>query len=207
MDISTLVRNENVAARIKEGVTAQASALAAINPAALEFVTLIPWDYESDDIPAIVKHGRDLYNDDFDGNHNLRAYFGDVATLALAGGAAISFQNRKKEDIHTTGLDAVNLPKHDLKAAASAARESLGQGRDSGGGRPKGSAKTPEKAPAQVVFSTVEFNSLLAGLFANTKNPLPTLNKSLEPYRCAVVSAADLAAFNAWKKANTKPAK
>ena len=204
MDVSTIIRNDAVAAKINEGVTAQASALQAINAAALEFVTLIPRDYESDDIPAIVKQGRDLYNDDFDGNHNLRAYFGDVATLALAGNAPISFQNRKKEDVHTTGLDAVDLPKHDLKAAASAVREDLGQARESGGGR---KPKTPEKAPAQVVFSLTEFKTQVRGLFGNTKNPLPTINKVLSEYHCAVVSSADLEAFNAWKKANTKPAK
>lgn len=203
MDISTIVRNDAVAAKINEGVTAQASALQAINAAALEFVTLIPRDYESDDIPAIVKQGRDLYNDDFDGNHNLRAYFGDVATLALAGNAPISFQNRKKEDVHTTGLDAVDLPKHDLKAAASAVREDLGQARESGGGR---KPKTPEKAPAQVVFSLTEFKSQLAGLFGHSSDPVKVLCDMLAEYHTAAISSADLEAFNKWKKANAKKA-
>ena len=204
MDVSTIARNEDVAARISEGVTAQASALAAINAAAIEFVSLIPRDYESDDIPAIVKQGRDLYNDDFDGNHNLRAYFGDVATLALAGSAPISFQNRKKEDVHTTGLDAVDLPKHDLKAAASAVREDLGQARESGGGR---KPKTPEKAPAQVVFSLTEFKTQVRGLFGHSSDPIGVLNKVLAEYHTGAISAADLDAFNKWKARNTKAAK
>ena len=164
-------------------------------------------------MPAIIKHGRSLYAEDFQSNQNLSAWFGDVATLSLLGNAPISFEVKRtvagkpeKQEMHTTAAEAVTLSKHDLKAAASAAREGAGIGRESGGGR---KPTTPTSAPpqAKTVFSTVEFNGLLAGLFGHSKNPVAVLNKSLAEYRCAVIGAGDLEAFTAWKKANTKAAK
>lgn len=182
MDAKTIEHNLNVATRIHEGVRAQGTALAAINSAALEFVSLIPWDYESSDIPAIVKQGRELYSEDFDGNHNLSAYFGDVATLSMAGDMPISYLDRKKEEQHTTGTGAVGLSKHDLKSAAKAAREEMGIARAAGGGR------TPRQpaGPAEQVFSLSEFKRQLAGLFGNSKNPVKVLNDTLAEYHCEV---------------------
>lgn len=182
MDAKTIEHNLNVATRIHEGVRAQGTALAAINSAALEFVALIPWDYKPEDVPSIVKQGRELYSEDFDGNHNLSAYFGDVATLSMAGDMPISFVDRKKEEQHTTGTGAIGLSKHDLKSAAKAAREEMGIARAAGGGR------TPRQpaGPVEQVFSLAEFKRQLAGLFGNSKNPVKVLNDTLAEYHCEV---------------------
>ena len=183
-----LVRNENVANKIAEGVELGASALERIKSAAIEFVELIPWDYESDQIPEIIKQGRALYKDDFNGDHNLSAWFGDCATLAMAGSAPVSFQNTKKEDMHTTAQDALKLSKHNLKSAAKAARDDIGIGRASGGGR---SAKQPKNTGVQHVFSAIEFKSQLAGLFGNSQNPVKVLNDMLAEYHCEVTPIAE----------------
>jgi len=182
MDAKKIEHNLNVATRIHEGVRAQGTALAAINSAALEFVALIPWDYKPEDVPSIVKQGRELYSEDFDGNHNLSAYFGDVATLSMAGDMPISFVDRKKEEQHTTGTGAGGLSKHDLKSAAKAAREEMGIARAAGGGR------TPRQptGPVEQVFSLAEFKRQLAGLFGNSKNPVKVLNDTLAEYHCEV---------------------
>lgn len=210
----TAQRDETIAASIREGVEMAQSALAVIRNAALQFVDgLNPTGLESAAIPAVVKQAKDLYNEDFGGDHNARAYFGDVITLALAGSLPISFEKqvtkdgkREKVDVHTTGAEATRLAKHDLRAAAKAVREELGTSRASGGGRPP---QTPQTAPSQAVtvFSMVELKSLLAGLWAHSAAPDAVLNKALEEYHVAVVSAADLEAFQKWQAENTKPAK
>ena len=82
MEVQDIARNEEIASLIASGVETQASALAMVRSAALQFAELIPRDYEANDVPAIVKHGRSLYADEFNGDHNLSAYFGDVATLS-----------------------------------------------------------------------------------------------------------------------------
>jgi hypothetical protein len=182
MEVKDIARNEDIAGMITSGVEAQASALAIIRSAALQFADLIPRDYESNDVPAIVKHGRSLYADEFNGDHNLSAYFGDVATLSMAGNMPISYVDRKKEEQHTTGIGAVGLAKHDLKSAAKAAREEMGIARAAGGGR------TPRQptGPAEQVFSLAEFKRQLAGLFGNSKNPVKVLNDTLAEYHCEV---------------------
>lgn len=182
MDVKEIARNEDIAGMITNGVEAQASALAIIRSAALQFADLIPRDYESKDVPAIVKHGRALYAEEFNDNHNLSSYFGDVATLSMAGDMPISFVDRKKEEQHTTGTGAVGLAKHDLKSAAKAAREEMGIARAAGGGR------TPRQptAPVEQVFSLAEFKRQLAGLFGHSKNPVKVLNDALAEYHCEV---------------------
>jgi hypothetical protein len=182
MEVKDIARNEEVAVLIASGVETQASALAMVRSAALQFAELIPRDYESNDVPAIVKHGRALYADEFNGDHNLSAYFGDVATLSMAGDMPISFVDRKKEEQHTTGTGAVALSKHDLKSAAKAAREEMGIARAAGGGR------TPRQptGPVEHVFSLAEFKRQLAGLFGNSKNPVKVLNDTLAEYHCEV---------------------
>ena len=182
MEVQDIARNEEIASLIASGVETQASALAMVRSAALQFAELIPRDYEANDVPAIVKHGRSLYADEFNGDHNLSAYFGDVATLSMAGDMPISFVDRKKEEQHTTGTGAVALSKHDLKSAAKAAREEMGIARAAGGGR------TPRQpaGPAEQVFSLSEFKRQLAGLFGNSKNPVKVLNDTLAECHCEV---------------------
>jgi len=182
MDVKEIARNEEIASLIASGVEAQGTALAMVRNAALQFAELIPRDYKPEDVPSIVKHGRDLYADEFSGDHNLSAYFGDVATLSMAGDMPISFVNRKKEEQHTTGTGAVELSKHDLKSAAKAAREDMGIGRAAGGGR------TPRQpnGPVEHVFSLAEFKCQLAGLFGHSKNPVKVLNDVLAEYHCEV---------------------
>lgn len=182
MEVKDIARNEEIASLIASGVETQASALAMVRSAALQFADLIPRDYESNDVPAIVKHGRSLYADEFNGDHNLSAYFGDVATLSMAGDMPISFVDHKKEEQHTTGTGAVALSKHNLKSAAKAAREEMGIARAAGGGR------TPRQPTASVeyVFSLDEFKRQLAGLFGHSKNPVKVLNDTLAEYHCEV---------------------
>ena len=148
MEVKDIARNEEIASLIASGVETQASALAMVRSAALQFAELIPRDYESNDVSSIVKHGRALYADEFNGDHNLSAYFGDVATLSMAGDMPISFVDRKKEEQHTTGTGAVGLSKHDLKSAAKAAREEMGIARAAGGGRTP--RQTTKAVPAPI---------------------------------------------------------
>lgn len=183
MEVKDIARNEEVASLIASGVETQASALAMVRGAALQFAELIPRDYESSDVSAIVKHGRSLYADEFSGDHNLSAYFGDVATLSMAGDMPISFLDTKKEEQHTTGTGALTLSKHNLKSAAKAARDELGIARAAGGGR---TPRQTTKAVPQQVFSLEEFKRQLAGLFGNSKNPVKVLNDTLAEYHCEV---------------------
>ena len=187
MDLTNLVRNESIAAQISEGAQTAASALNIVRHAAIEFVSLIPWDYESKDIPAIIKHGRALYKEDFQGDTNLSAWFGDCATLAMAGNASLSFVDDKKEEHQTTAEKALGLSKHKLKAAAKAARDDMEIGRASGGGR---TPKTPTSAPVQHVFSLIELKSQLDGLFSHSADPVAVLNKVLADYKCEVTPIA-----------------
>jgi uncharacterized protein with PIN domain len=72
--------------------------------------------------------------------HNVKAIFGDCLTLAAAGqqGVTVTVVTKDATGNHDTDIsatDAIDQPKHGLRAAASQARELLGIGRASGGGR------------------------------------------------------------------------
>jgi hypothetical protein len=211
-----ITRNTSIASTISKGVEEQKSALNHIRNAALQFVDSIKGKYSNDDIPAIVSTGRDIYRADFDGNSNLVSWFGDVATLALAKDAPVSFPHTKtvegkkiESEVHTTGTDAAKLAKHQVRSAAKALRDDLGQGRAEGGGRKPQTEKT---APAQsegvsgeTVFSPSEFKRQLNGLFGHSKNPSQVLNKFVESYGYVVVSKENYdKAINAAKAAPTK---
>lgn len=182
MNVKEIARNEEIASLITSGVEAQGTALALVRNAALQFAELIPWDYKPEDVSKIIEHGRALYADEFGGDHNLSAYFGDVATLSMSGDIPITYLDRKKKEQHTTGTGALTLSKHDLKSAAKAAREELGIARAAGGGR------TPRQpnGPVEHVFSLAEFKCQLAGLFGHSKNPVKVLNDALAEYHCEV---------------------
>jgi hypothetical protein len=182
MEVKDIARNEEIASLIASGVETQASALAMVRSAALQFAELIPRDYEPENVPKIIEHGRALYADEFDGDNNLSAYFGDVATLSMSGNIPITYLDRKKQEQHTTGTGALTLSKHDLKSAAKAAREELGIGRAAGGGR----KPRQTTGPVEHVFSLDEFKRQLAGLFGNSKNPVKVLNDTLAEYHCEV---------------------
>lgn len=177
-------RDNTVSMTIREGVAMSRSALETLRNAALLFVkTVNPTGLESNNIMGVVQYAKELYADDFADDSNAKSYFGDVVLLSLAGSMPISFVDRKKAEIQTTGEKATQLAKHDLKTAAKTVREELGEARASGGGR---KPKTPTKASIQHVFSAVEFKSQLAGLFGNSQNPVKVLNDMLAEYHCEV---------------------
>ena len=201
MDLTKIVLNDAIVATIKKGVEHSATARGCIREAALEYINGLPFEYTTDDIGDIVKHGRELYRDIFNGDNNLFTYFGEVITLKMAGDMPVSFVDSKNKEQQMTAVEAIDLTKHDLQKAAKAVRDDLGIGRESGGGR---KPQTPTSAPVQHVFSMVEFKSQLAGLFGHSKNPVEVLNTILAEYHTAAVSSADLEAFNKWKASNTK---
>ena len=208
-DLTSVVRVDSVAAQIAAGVEMQASALNTIREAALEFVGGIQIKYETDDVPEIVAHGRMIYSDDFNGDHNLRAWFGDVATLALCADSPISFEQvrtvkgkKVKSDKHTTGEEAATMSKHDLKKAATALREDIGAGRAKGAGRPAGTPTAPtgdtKASTAKWVFNVTEFKALLAGLFEHSTGAVAALNKQLDAHGLIAIPKGDHAEFRKW---------
>lgn len=74
------------------------------------------------------------YADAIDGDANVRANFKDALTLLACAESPISIEVRG-EEIQTTAAEAVDMPKHTMKAAAKAVRDDNGMGRKSGGGR------------------------------------------------------------------------
>lgn len=105
---------------------------------------------------AAVKEVRDHYSEYFQGDHNLRAVFSDFLTLHYAADAPLSIERKVDgavQEVHTTGGEAVELPKHDMRKAAKAIREQEGEARASGGGR---SARTTTNAPAQAIFASAK---------------------------------------------------
>jgi hypothetical protein len=87
-----------------------------------------------------VELGMSTYAEDFTkAGHNVRANVKDALTLAVAGEAPVSY-TYKNEDKHTTAREAVDLPKHEFKAAVKAVREDNNMSRAPGAGRP---VKTP----------------------------------------------------------------
>ena len=80
------------------------------------------------------------YRETLDGDHNVRANFKDALTLLACAESPVSLSVRG-EEIQTTAGEAVDQPKHVMKAAAKAVREDNGIGRREGAGRkPKSEA-------------------------------------------------------------------
>jgi hypothetical protein len=82
-------------------------------------------------------------------NHNIRAIFKDVITLRAAESCPVSVdvigKDGKKVEAHIAAAEAVDLPKHALRAAAQEVREVHGLGRKKGAGR---KAEAPKDVPA-----------------------------------------------------------
>ena len=74
------------------------------------------------------------YREAIDGDANVRANFKDALTLLACADSPVSIEVRG-EEIQTTAAEAVDMPKHAMKAAAKAIRDDNGMGRKSGGGR------------------------------------------------------------------------
>ena len=95
-----------------------------------------------------------LYSDIYGNDHNVKANFKDALFLYALGDMPISFETRKGEEMHIVASEAVDLSKHDMKKAVKEAREDLGLGRKSGGGRKPRTEKTApviKASPSQLV--------------------------------------------------------
>ena len=98
----------------------------------------------------------DLYSDIYGKDHNVKANFKDALFLYALGDMPLSFENRKGKEVHLTAEEAVDLSKHDMKKAVKEAREDLGLGRKTGGGRkktvtPGTNAKPEDTKPGEVI--------------------------------------------------------
>ena len=89
------------------------------------------------------------YREAIDGDANVRANFKDALTLLACADSPVSIEVRG-EEIQTTAAEAVDMPKHAMKAAAKAVRDDNGMARKSGGGR---KAKSEEAENASRVSS------------------------------------------------------
>ena len=94
------------------------------------------------------------YADAIDGDQNVRANFKDALTLLACADSPVSIEVRG-EEIQTTAAEAVDMPKHAMKAAAKAIRDDNGMGRKAGGGR---KAKS-EEAESASRLSSVPLNT------------------------------------------------
>jgi hypothetical protein len=143
----------NVIAHLKTACEASRSMLDACKSAAFE--AKIQLD-EKTECPqkrtdAVVALYADIYGKD----HNVKANFKDALFLYALGDTPISFETRKGEEMHTTAEEAVQLSKHDMKKAVKEARDDLGLGRKSGGGRKPRTEKTApviKANPSQLVL-------------------------------------------------------
>lgn len=133
----TTQANKQVIAHIGEAMEARATLYSSLRFAA---AAAAPELDTSKDAKVAVGEVVDRYAEHFtgDGAHNDKAVFGDFLLLHYAADAPITFVRKVKgveEPEHTTGEKATQLSKHDMRKAASAAREDLGIGRAAGGGR------------------------------------------------------------------------
>ena len=103
-------------------------------------------------------------------NHNIRAIFKDVITLKAAESCPVSVdvvgKDGKKVEAHIAAAEAVDLPKHSLRAAAQEVREVHGLGRKKGAGR-KTSNSLPanhDVAPDLAPTPADKFNTWLADM-------------------------------------------
>lgn len=90
-----------------------------------------------------------LYAEIYGKDANVKANFSDALFLIALGDMPISFEDVKGNEVHTTAEDAaVNLSKHNMKKAVKEARDDLGVGRRTGGGRK--AAKAIDKKPVDL---------------------------------------------------------
>lgn len=108
-----------------------------------------------------------IYKEDLDkAGHNVKALFKDAVTLCLAPATPVSLEvikGGKKVELHTTALEAADMAKHTMQAAAKLVREENGMARATGGGR---KPTTPTVAPAQATPEAKDaaFSAWLANL-------------------------------------------
>ncbi len=100
-------------------------------------------------------------------NHNIRAIFKDVITLKAAESCPVSVQvvgkDGKKVEAHVSASEAVDLPKHALRAAAQEVREVHGMARKRAERKPK-AAPAGEPAPDMKLSDTERFGAWLGEL-------------------------------------------
>lgn len=110
------------------------------------------------------------YAEQIDGDANVRSNFRDALTLLACAESPVSIEVRG-EEIQTTAAEAVDMPKHAMKAAAKAVRDDNGMGRREGAGR-KAKSEQAEQAsrlsPAKLDTSTDQrgavINTVVQGL-------------------------------------------
>lgn len=101
-------------------------------------------------------------------NHNIRAIFKDVITLRAAESCPVSVdvvgKDGKKVEAHIAAAEAVDLPKHALRAAAQEVREVHGLGRKKAERKPKAATPAGEPAPDMKPTTAEKFNAWLADM-------------------------------------------
>ena len=145
----------NVIAALTKAKQASASVLSACKEAALGAEKqLNPNLPIRDRIEVVMIAYRETIGDDI----NVRSNFKDALTLLACAQAPVSI-TVKGEEVHTTGRDALDLPKHAMKAAAKAVRDDNGLGRREGAGRKPNAPKvevTASNPPAALTTKTVD---------------------------------------------------
>ena len=100
-------------------------------------------------------------------NHNIRAIFKDVITLKAAEACPVSVdvigKDGKKVEAHIAAAEAVDLPKHALRAAAQEVREVHGMARKRVN-KPKAAAPAGEPAPDMKPSDSERFGAWLGEL-------------------------------------------
>lgn len=100
-------------------------------------------------------------------NHNIKAIFKDVITLKAAESCPVSVdvigKDGKKVEAHIAAAEAVDLPKHSLRAAAQEVREVHGMARKRVN-KPKAAAPAGEPAPDMQPTAVEKFNAWLADM-------------------------------------------
>lgn len=98
-------------------------------------------------------------------NHNIRAIFKDVITLKAAESCPVSVdvvgKDGKKVEAHIEAAEAVDLPKHAMRAAAQEVREVHGLGRKKAERKPKAATPAGEPAPDMQPSTAEKFNAWL----------------------------------------------
>ena len=133
----------------KASATMLASCKAAAKAAARQLDTNLPLKSRIDVVVL-------CYAEQIDGDVNVRSNFKDALTLLACAESPVSIEVRG-EEIQTTAAEAVDMPKHAMKAAAKAIRDDNGMGRREGAGR-KSKSEAAENAsrlsPAKLDTST-----------------------------------------------------
>lgn len=99
-----------------------------------------------------------LYSADFTAaGHNVRALFVDALTLHAAAQTPVTVSaivDGKKQDVHVTAADAVQMPKHAMRDAAKQVREAIGTARKSTAKKPAAKMPAAPAAPDMTVTAS-----------------------------------------------------